>query len=515
LATAHRAPVGLKEADKAGRARHEAAMQARHGTPCAGRGIYCNRTLNLRSIRAIGYDMDYTLIHYHVEAWEERAYEHVREHLLRLGWPVAHLRFDARMVIRGLVIDTERGNLLKPNRFGFVKRAQHGTRALGYEAQREAYTRTIIDLAEPRWVFLNTLFSLSEACIYAQLVDLLDERKLPGVMGYADLYRLVREGTDAAHMEGRLKAEIIAAPDRFVDLDPDIPLALLDQKHAGKKLLLITNSEWSYTVPMMTYAFDRFLPAGTTWRDLFDVVIVAARKPEFFTTRSPFFEIATEDGLLRTTHRALQPGQAYLGGSARELETHLGLSGDEILYVGDHMFGDVHVTKNVLRWRTALILRELEDEVAAVEGFREAEQSLVLRMQEKEALEAEYSDLRLALQRRRAGYGPQIPEPDEAIVSCMSQLRERLEALDAALGPLARSASELLNPTWGLLTRAGNDKSHLARQVERYADIYTSRVSNFLHATPFVYLRSPRGSLPHDPVDHGGTPTAPSGVPTP
>ena len=46
--------------------------------------------------------------------------------------------------------------------------------------------------------------------------------------------------------------------------------------------------------------------------------------------------------------------------------------------------------------------------------------------------------------------------------------------------------------------RAGNDKSHLARQVERYADIYLSRVSNFLYHTPFFYMRSPRGTLPHD-----------------
>ena len=52
---------------------------------------------------------------------------------------------------------------------------------------------------------------------------------------------------------------------------------------------------------------------------------------------------------------------------------------------------------------------------------------------------------------------------------------------------------------WGLLMRAGNDKSKLAYQVERYADIYTSRVSNFGPATPFFYVRSPRGSLPHDP----------------
>ncbi|HSP77772.1 MAG TPA: 5'-nucleotidase domain-containing protein, partial [Myxococcaceae bacterium] len=85
----------------------------------------------------------------------------------------------------------------------------------------------------------------------------------------------------------------------------------------------------------------------------------------------------------------------------------------------------------------------------------------------------------------------------------------QLRALDAELGPLARAASELSNPIWGLLTRAGNDKSHLARQVERYADIYTSRVSNFLYATPFVYLRSPRGSLPHDPSLPGGTPVFP------
>ena len=38
--------------------------------PSLPRGIWVNRTLNLRSIRAIGYDMDYTLVHYRPEAWE-------------------------------------------------------------------------------------------------------------------------------------------------------------------------------------------------------------------------------------------------------------------------------------------------------------------------------------------------------------------------------------------------------------------------------------------------------------
>ncbi len=53
------------------------------------RAIYCNRTLNLRAIGAIGYDMDYTLVHYHVAAWERRAYEHVRARLVARGWPCA------------------------------------------------------------------------------------------------------------------------------------------------------------------------------------------------------------------------------------------------------------------------------------------------------------------------------------------------------------------------------------------------------------------------------------------
>ena len=474
------------------------------------RGIFCNRTLNMRSIRAIGYDMDYTLIHYHVEQWEQRAYHALKQKLLDDGWPIAHLEFDPKTVCRGLIIDTERGNLVKANRFGFVKRALHGTRVIDFEAQRETYSRTIVDLSERRWEFLNTLFSLSEACMYAQLVDLLDQRLLPDVMGYEALYRRVRQTLDAAHMEGKLKAEIIQHPDRFVILDPEIPLTLLDQRHAGKKLMLITNSEWSYTSAMMDYAFDRFLPADPktgqkmTWRDLFDVIIVGARKPEFFTTRSPFFEVVTGDGLLRPSVGQIRTGVAYLGGSAQQLEKHLGISGDEILYVGDHMFGDVHVTKSVLRWRTALVLRELEDEISAVQAFESREAQLEGLMIEKEKLEAESCELRVELQRKRDHYGPEVTRPEEELHRRIAEIRVKLEALDQKIAPVAKASTELSNAVWGLLMRAGNDKSHLARQVERYADIYTSRVSNLLYATPFVYLRSPRGSLPHDVPPRAG-----------
>ena len=462
------------------------------------RGVFCNRTLNLRGIRAIGYDMDYTLIHYHMRAWEERAYYYLKERLAAQGWPVESLQFDPDLVVRGLILDVARGNVVKANRFGYVKQAYHGTQPLGFEAQREIYRRALVDLDEARWLFLNTLFTISEASMYMQLVDLLDEGALGESMGYADLYQVVRRSLDETHLEGTLKAEIIAEPERFVNLDGEMPLALMDQKEAGKRLLLITNSEWAYAAPMLAFAVDSFLPGEMTWRDLFDIAIVGARKPDFFSVQMPAFEVVREDGLLRAHRGPLEEGKAYVGANAALVERSLDLRGDEILYVGDHLFVDVNVSKSVSRWRTALVLRELEAEIAALEAFAGKQERLTEMMAEKEQMEAKYSAMRLAQQRARRSYGPSEGRAQEDLSADMSALRRRLVDLDERIAPLAQASGRLLNERWGPLMRTGKDKSHLARQVERYADIYTGRVSNFLHLTPFAYLRSHRGTLPHD-----------------
>ncbi len=461
------------------------------------RGLFCNRTLNMRAIKAIGYDMDYTLVHYNIAAWEERAYEHMRERLLAKGLPVSSLSFSSESIIRGLIIDRLLGNVVKANRFGFVKRAFHGTQPLAFEELRAAYSNTVIDLSEPRWVFLNTLFSLSEACMFSQLVDLFDGGALSThVRSYGDIYDLVREHIDLTHMEGRLKDEIIGAPERFVELDPTAATALLDQRAAGKQLMLITNSEWPYTSAMMSYAFDRFLPDGMTWRDLFDLVIVAAGKPGFFKAHAGFLRIVSEDGLLSPVVGPLEKRTAYYGGNAAGVEAFLGVSGDEILYVGDHIFGDVHVSKRSLAWRTALIVRELEHEIVASLDAHDELNVLDGMMHEKEELERELCQKRLLLVRRKAGYGEAVDEP--RLHREINELRTTINELDERISPLAKRAGELSNTSWGPLMWAGNDKSHFARQVERHADVYTSRVSNFAFATPFVYLRSPRGTLPHD-----------------
>ena len=166
--------------------------------------------------------------------------------------------------------------------------------------------------------------------------------------------------------------------------------------------------------------------------------------------------------------------------------------------MGDHVYGDVNVSKNIRRWRTALVLRELEGELQAIYRFQEGQRELSELMRQKIELERHLSEVRLQTQRRSAGYGSPPEISRSAFDRAFQNIRSELVALDEKIAPLARAASELDNQRWGLLMRTGNDKSHMARQVERHADIYTSRVSNFLHATPFQYFRSPRGSMPHD-----------------
>jgi HAD superfamily 5'-nucleotidase-like hydrolase len=407
---------------------------------------------------------------------------------------VADLEFDPDQVIQGLTIDLELGNLLKVTRFGYVIRAVHGTRQLEFDQLRRAYEGTVVDLAEDRWVFLNTLFSLSEATLFAQLVDLADANRIPEVLGYDALYAAVRNALDAAHVEGTLKGEIASDPDRFVEHDAKVVQALRDQRAAGKHLMLITNSEWDYACRIMAHVFDSQMREGETWRDLFDTVIVSANKPHFFSGDHRQYRVVDEDrGLLEPHLGPMEPGGVYFGGCARQVEESLGASGDEILYVGDHLFGDVRASKSMLRWRTALVIRELESEIAALTRFADREAQLIELMELKERYETRLAELRLERLRARDASGD-VRSVDRQL----EQVRTDLAELDDEIAPLAIEAGTLNNPSWGLLMRAGADKSLFARQVERHADVYTSRVSNFLAATPYAFLRAVRSPLPHD-----------------
>ncbi len=62
--------------------------------------------------------MDYTLVHYDVDAWEGKAFKYMLQNLQSMGCPIEGLHFDPTLVTRGLIVDQERGNLVKADRFG-------------------------------------------------------------------------------------------------------------------------------------------------------------------------------------------------------------------------------------------------------------------------------------------------------------------------------------------------------------------------------------------------------------
>uniref|UniRef100_A0A0K0CVQ3 5'-nucleotidase n=1 Tax=Angiostrongylus cantonensis TaxID=6313 RepID=A0A0K0CVQ3_ANGCA len=82
---------------------------------------------------------------------------------------------------------------------------------------------------------------------------------------------------------------------------------------------------------------------GSRWRELFDVVIVDGNKPKWFLQDIPFKEIDITTGAtsIGVHSGPLTKGEVYSGGCASEFKHRMNLHGKDILYVGDHIFGDV------------------------------------------------------------------------------------------------------------------------------------------------------------------------------
>ena len=106
--------------------------------------IFCNRSLNMNAIAAVGFDMDYTLAMYRPETFEVLAYTQTCRKLVDVyGYPpeVLELEYDHTYMVRGLVVDKKRGDVLKMDRHKYVKVAYHGLRKLESEERKQVYSK--------------------------------------------------------------------------------------------------------------------------------------------------------------------------------------------------------------------------------------------------------------------------------------------------------------------------------------------------------------------------------------
>jgi HAD superfamily 5'-nucleotidase-like hydrolase len=469
--------------------------------------VFVNRNLRLDKIEMVGFDMDYTLALYNQARIEELSIRATLEKLVTAkGYPEAirGLAYDPQLALRGLVVDRENGNVFKPDRYGYPGRARHGLTTLERDRIAELYQRERTRLSARRYAWIDTLFALPEAVLYAGLVDYFDRTETVSKPSYDTMWEHIRECIDLAHRDGSIKTIVSAQLAAYIVRDEALAETLHKLRSSGKRLFLLTNSAWDYTSTVMSYLLDGALAAYPNWKSYFDIVVVSAAKPEFFTADHPFIELDQAGApTTRAQDGPFQRGRIYQGGNLKAFEERARTSGDRVLFVGDHIYGDMLRSRKSSNWRTAMVLQEMEHEVAVYDRSRGELAKLDRLDAELIHLDAELNERQSAL-RALQKLGDHTPGSDQvvdarrAVKESIESLRKSLRAATAQHRALEADIDHAFNPYWGPLFREGYEISKFGEQVEAYACVYTSRVSNFRFYSPMQYFRGPRDRMPHE-----------------
>jgi len=163
------------------------------------------------------------------------------------------------------------------------------------------------------------------------------------------------------------------------------------------------------------------------------------------------------------------------------------VQGREILYLGDHIYGDVVSIKKTCGWRTALVLEDLEGETAGLKEAEALQGEIDGLMEKKNELEREINRIDLLYH-----------EGQKTDKNRLDELFSETDSLNSRISELLNRHKNFFNPYWGEVLRAGSDESRFADQVERYACIYMTRVSDLYDYSPKTYFRPFRRLMPHE-----------------
>ncbi|CAL9125733.1 unnamed protein product [Musa acuminata var. zebrina] len=496
-----------------------------------GKRIFCNRSLNMKNIIAVGFDMDYTLAQYKPETFESMAYDGtVKKLVYNLGYPheILEWTFDSKYMVRGLVLDKKRGNILKMDRHKYVKVAYHGFREMSKEEKVSTYGNTLVrdSFDEPDYALIDTLFSLAEAYLFAQLVDFMDKNpaKFTSGVDYIRMYKDVRAAVDLCHRDGTLKQMVAKDPGRYINEDLSIVPMLRMLRDSGRSTFLVTNSLWDYTNVVMNYLCGNCNSncdsagcdsAGNyEWLQNFDVVITGSSKPSFFheENRANLFEVESETGMLLNTDNGtlvpqvgstsprLPPNhlkkacRVFQGGNVAHLHKLLSIaSSSQVLYVGDHIYGDILRSKKVLGWRTMLVVPELEQEVELLCRSREMRKKLRQLRLERDLVEDKIHHLKWSLK-----FDILDANEEQSLSSELHKLELQREQVRCLHQDAQREHHQKFHKVWGQLMKTGYQNSRFAHQVERFACLYTSQVTNLSLYSPDKYYRPSEDFMPHE-----------------
>lgn len=205
--------------------------------------------------------------------------------------------------------------------------------------------------------------------------------------------------------------------------------------------------------------------------------------------------------VLRNVRGSLERGKVYEGGNLAEFERLVGITGSNVLYVGDHIFGDILRSKKESSWQTAMIIQELDQEISAHEACHED----LSRQRALEETRDRFEDELRYLQGHYKELAKAAPQPGSnedaerlRVKRALERVRAELRSIATEHDVLSERISQRFHPYWGSLLKEQSEMSSFGLQADLYADVYTRRVSCLRHYSPQQYFRSPYDLMPHE-----------------
>ncbi|XP_052217507.1 5'-nucleotidase domain-containing protein 3-like isoform X2 [Dreissena polymorpha] len=440
--------------------------------------IFVNNEISLADIKVYGFDYDYTLAQYRDDL-HYVLYDLGKESLItKLKYPegIREQTFNPQFIHRGLHYDIRKGLLMKIDSYHHIQlgTVYRGTTQLSDNETIELYNGTHVPIED-----MNTFYGSGPM---HQLVDMFAPPEMNLITNVTDYFIAnniaydpenvfydIKNAVQGIHVSGLLHNTIVSDLERYLEKEGETKTLLEKLVNTGNKLFIISNSGFPFIDAGMKYM------VGPGWQDLFDVVVVDARKPKFFNEASgrPF---RLYDPLeLRTFERVkiLEKGKVYQQGNFKDFRHMTGYYGPKVLYFGDHVYSDLADPSLKHSWRTGAIIPELETEVEVIST---PEYKATVRWL-------------LVLQRL-------LEEMQEAATEgSLDMIPSLLEERDA----IRTKLKGLCNERFGSMFRTHHNPTYFTRRMARFADIYTSKLTNLLQYSDKHTFYPRRTLLPHEP----------------
>ncbi len=181
---------------------------------------------------------------------------------------------------------------------------------------------------------LTDTFCLPEACLLADVAQVFMDKRVDFSPQY--LFTDVREVIDHLHVDGVIHKAIADDIPKFINKNDNVWLYLDKLKKANKMLFLLTNSPYGFVDAGMRYLLGDYVKSKglESWRDVFDTVIVKAKKPYFFERTGKFRKLDVTTGNLSLQNvETFKRGEVYTEGSLNEFTRLTGVTGHSVLYM--------------------------------------------------------------------------------------------------------------------------------------------------------------------------------------